>query len=85
MKISIIAKKNGIPYGNPKTFRNFASSLPLKRKEINNNNMKTKKMKRMYMKPSMKVYELKQRYRIMAGSLGDPDDYQNGGNPFAGN
>jgi hypothetical protein len=40
--------------------------------------------KRLYEKPSMKVYELKQQPQLLAGSgLNDPADYPNGGNPFA--
>ena len=39
--------------------------------------------KKMYEKPSSKVYELKQQPQLLAGSgLGNPDDYNNGGDPF---
>jgi len=42
------------------------------------------KKKQFYEKPSMKVFELKQQPQLLAGSgLGNPDDYPNGGNPFA--
>ena len=41
--------------------------------------------KRKYAKPSMKVYELKQRAQLLAGSgLNDPTDYPGSGNPFGG-
>ena len=40
--------------------------------------------KRKYEKPSMEVYVLPQRTMLLAGSgLNDPDDYDNGGNPFS--
>ena len=39
--------------------------------------------KREYEKPSMQVFELKQQPTLLVGSgLGDPDDYDNGGDPF---
>ena len=39
--------------------------------------------KKPYEKPSMQVFELKQQPQILAGSgLNDPDDYNNGGDPF---
>ncbi len=39
--------------------------------------------KKMYEKPTTKVYELKQQPQLLAGSgLGNPDDYNNGGDPF---
>ena len=39
--------------------------------------------KKMYEKPTTKVYELKQQPQLLAGSgLGNPDDYDNGGDPF---
>lgn len=41
--------------------------------------------KKLYVKPTSRVVVLKQRPQLMVGSLGDPSDYQNGGNPFAGN
>jgi len=42
------------------------------------------KKKQFYEKPSMQVFELKQQPQLLAGSgLGNPDDYPNGGNPFA--
>ena len=44
------------------------------------------KKKQFYEKPSMQVFELKQQPQLLAGSgLGNPDDYDNGGDPFAGN
>ncbi|MBO4893122.1 MAG: hypothetical protein J5502_11005 [Prevotella sp.] len=43
------------------------------------------KIKKKYEKPSMEVFELKQQPQILAGSsLDDPNDYNNGGNPFGG-
>ena len=40
--------------------------------------------KREYEKPSMQVFMLKQQPQLLVGSgLGNPDDYPNGGNPFA--
>ena len=40
--------------------------------------------KKLYEKPAMQVVLLKQQPQLLAGSgLGDPDDYDNGGNPFA--
>ena len=40
--------------------------------------------KKEYEKPAMQVVLLKQQPQLLAGSgLGDPDDYNNGGNPFA--
>lgn len=44
--------------------------------------------KKKYEKPSMKVFELKQQSQLLAGSaksgqMDDPEDYPNGGNPFA--
>ena len=40
--------------------------------------------KKQYEKPSMQVFDLKQQPQLLAGSgLGNPDDYPNGGNPFA--
>ena len=39
--------------------------------------------KKKYEKPTTKVYELKQQPQLLAGSgLGNPDDYDNGGDPF---
>ena len=39
--------------------------------------------KREYEKPSMKVFELKRQPQLLVGSgLGDPNDYDNGGDPF---
>jgi len=40
--------------------------------------------KKNYEKPSMKVVELQQFNRLLAGSggLGDPKDYPGGGNPL---
>jgi hypothetical protein len=39
--------------------------------------------KKIYEKPSMQVFELKQQPQLLAGSgLGNPDDYDNGGDPF---
>ena len=41
------------------------------------------KKKQFYEKPSMQVFELKQQPQLLAGSgLGNPDDYDNGGDPF---
>ena len=41
------------------------------------------KKKQFYEKPSMKVFELKQQPQLLVGSgLGDPNDYDNGGDPF---
>ena len=46
--------------------------------------MQTTEQKRKYEKPAMQVFELKQQPLLLVGSgLGDPDDYPNGGNPFA--
>ena len=43
--------------------------------------MTTKKKE--YEKPSMQVFELKQQPALLVGSgLGDPNDYDNGGDPF---
>lgn len=40
--------------------------------------------KKKYEKPEMQVYDLPQTPRILAGSgLNDPDDYDNGGDPFS--
>jgi len=40
--------------------------------------------KREYEKPSMQVFELKRQPQLLVGSgLGNPEDYPNGGNPFA--
>ena len=42
--------------------------------------MKRKK----YDVPTMQVVEVKQQMQLLAGSgLGNPEDYPNGGNPFA--
>ena len=39
--------------------------------------------KKIYEKPSMKVFELKQQPQLLAGSgLGDPSDYPEGGDPL---
>ena len=39
--------------------------------------------KKIYEKPSMKVFELKQQPQLLAGSgLGDPSDYPDGGDPL---
>ena len=39
--------------------------------------------KKMYEKPAMQVYVLKKQPQILVGSgLGDPDDYNNGGDPL---
>ena len=39
--------------------------------------------KKMYEKPTTKVYELKQQPQLLAGSgLGNPDDYPEQPNPF---
>ena len=39
--------------------------------------------KKKYEKPTTKVYELKQQPQLLAGSgLGNPDDYDNGDDPF---
>ena len=35
-----------------------------------------------YQKPTMQIVQLKQQQALLAGSLGDPDDYGNGGDPF---
>jgi hypothetical protein len=42
------------------------------------------KEKKPYVKPSMKVYPMRQTPQLLAGSggLGNPDDYNNGGDPF---
>ena len=41
------------------------------------------KTKLKYEKPSMQVFELKQRAQLLVGSgLDEPNDYNNGGNPF---
>ena len=40
--------------------------------------------KREYEKPSMRVFDLKQKPSLLAGSgLGNPNDYDNGGDPFS--
>ena len=40
--------------------------------------------KKKYEKPAMQVYALKQQSQLLAGSgLGDPNDYDNGGDPFS--
>ena len=40
--------------------------------------------KKLYEKPAMQVFELKQQPSLLAGSpLGNPADYPGGGNPFA--
>ena len=39
--------------------------------------------KKLYEKPSMKVFPLRQKPQLLVGSgLGNPDDYDNGGDPF---
>ena len=39
--------------------------------------------KKIYEKPSMQVFELKQQTQLLAGSgLGDPSDYPEGGDPL---
>jgi hypothetical protein len=39
--------------------------------------------KKIYEKPSTKVYELKHRQQLLVGSgLGDPNDYPDGGDPL---
>ncbi len=39
--------------------------------------------KKIYEKPSMQVFELKQQTQLLAGSgLGDPSDYPDGGDPL---
>ena len=39
--------------------------------------------KKMYEKPSMQVFELKQKQQLLAGSgLNDPSDYPDGGDPL---
>ena len=39
--------------------------------------------KKIYEKPSMQVFELKQQPQLLAGSgLGDPSDYPDGGDPL---
>ena len=39
--------------------------------------------KKIYEKPSMQVFELKQQTQLLAGSgLGDPNDYPDGGDPL---
>ena len=39
--------------------------------------------KREYEKPSMQVFMLKRQPQLLVGSgLGDPNDYDNGGDPF---
>ena len=45
--------------------------------------MTTNQVRREYEKPTMKVYVLKKQPQILVGSgMGDPDDYNNGGDPF---
>ena len=40
--------------------------------------------KKEYERPTMQVVKLKQQPLLLAGSgLGNPEDYPNGGNPFA--
>ena len=42
------------------------------------------KKRNFYVKPSMKVHELKQRAQLLVGSgLNDPSDYPGGGDPFS--
>ena len=39
--------------------------------------------KKQYQKPTMRVVMLQQRTQLLAGSgLNDPNDYNDGGNPF---
>lgn len=39
--------------------------------------------KKLYEKPSMRVFELRQQPQLLAGSgLGNPNDYPGNGNPF---
>ena len=39
--------------------------------------------KKIYEKPTMQVFELKQQPQLLAGSgLGDPTDYPDGGDPL---
>ena len=46
--------------------------------------MKEIKTRKTYERPLMKVFELKQQPQLLVGSgLGNPEDYPNGGNPFA--
>ncbi len=41
------------------------------------------KEKRIYQKPSMEVVLLRRQPQLLVGSgLGDPNDYDNGGDPF---
>ena len=40
------------------------------------------KKKQFYEKPSMKVFPLRRKPQLLVGSLGDPSDYPNGGDPF---
>jgi len=48
------------------------------------NTIKIKQMKKLYEKPSMRVFDLKQQPQLLAGSgLNDPTDYSDGGDPFA--
>ena len=42
-----------------------------------------KKEKRMYEKPTWGVIEMRQRMELLVGSLTDPSDYPNGGDPIS--
>ena len=44
--------------------------------------MEIKNNKELYEAPSTRVFEVKQE-GVICGSLTDPDDYNNGGDPFA--
>ena len=49
------------------------------------NNLNKKSMKKKeYERPTMQVVQLKQQPTLLAGSgLGNPEDYSDGGDPFA--
>ena len=40
------------------------------------------KQKKMYLSPEVDIFEVKTE-GVLCGSLTDPDDYDNGGDPFA--
>ena len=40
------------------------------------------KQKKMYLSPEVDIFEVKTE-AVLCGSLTDPDDYNNGGDPFA--
>jgi hypothetical protein len=46
------------------------------------NTIKTKQMKKLYEKPSMRVFDLKQKPSLLAGSGGGTDNYTPDNTPY---